>query len=116
MFSNLFYKPLSGNTLYGRFLLTKTMEAAKSPDDVRRVDADDPSGGETILDDLQGLLIAAATESRHDHRFIGDIEVGIRGWKSLILIDHRLGHRQLDDIQLLAVQQPHFFQIGEVVL
>src|SRR3569833_1124338 len=87
MFSDVFYKPLSGNALYGRFLLAKAMKAAQPPNNLRRVDADDPSGGETILDDLQRLLIPIATESGYDHRFIGDIEVGVRGGKTLILID-----------------------------
>src|SRR6187402_1769123 len=80
MFLNVFFKTLSDNHLDSRLLLAEAMETAQSPDDLGRVDADDPSGRETVLDDLQRFFVAAATKSWYDHRLVGYIEVGIRGW------------------------------------
>src|SRR5258708_10085767 len=101
--------------LYRRFLLAKAMKTSQSPDNLRTIDPDDPSPGKTVGKDPQRLFIPVTTKSRHDHRFIGNIEISIRGGQALVLLNDSCRHWQLDNIYLFAVQYTHFFQIRPIL-
>ena len=83
------------NTHYG---------ATRNPHDTTR--------RKTFLYELQRLVIPVAAEGRYDHGLVGDIEICIRRGQTLILIDHRPGHRQLYDVELFPIEQPHGRKLG----
>jgi len=85
------------------------------------VDSDDAPVGEAVRDDVEGVAVVGVVEGGDEHQIVGDIEVGVAGWEALVVEDHRGGHGQLDDTELLAVgiaggaEPVEVFRQGEMV-
>src|SRR5512135_550678 len=86
-----------------RLLLRKAVDRAEAEDEVDGVDADDPAVGEERGQGVERLAVGRVIEGRDEHQAVGDVEVGIAGWEPLPPEDDRLGHRQVDDAERLAV-------------
>ena len=102
-------------TLLG-LLLTEAVETAESPDDVGAVDADDLAVGKTLFEDISGTSVVDALVGWEDDFAVGDVEVGVGGWQTLVFVNHHIRHGQFNNGGLFAICQATLFQKLEVLL
>ena len=92
------------------------MERAEAPDDVGGVDADNLAVREEGLEDVGCLVVGKAAVSGENNFPVGDVEIGVGGRKSLIVVEDDVRHREFDDGGLLAVGKATTVEHLEVFL
>ena len=95
-------------------LLGQAVEGSQTPDEVDRVDADDLAIRERGGQNGEGLAVARVVEGRHQNHPVGNVKVRIARRQPCPLEDDRPGHRQLDDLERLAVLVSRGLQAFEV--
>src|SRR2546425_12200854 len=92
---------------YCRLLLRHAVERAQTPDQVQRRDAHDAPIGKQLLQYGLSYAVVPVVEGRKQHDAVGNVEVGVAGRQSLVLVEHRTRHRQGDYPQGQLVLAPH---------
>ena len=104
-----------GASYSGRLLLRDAVQRAKAPNEFVTVDRNDFAAREARGDDRVGLGVAFfLAEIRHEHRAVDDEKIRVAGRHRLAVKGERLGHGQLNDVELLAFRSPEHLQTLQV--
>ena len=72
--------------------------------------------GKSCGQGVERLAVGGVVEGRDEHQTVGDVEVGVAGRQPLAVEDDRLGHRQRDDAERLAVLVAGLLEPSQVLL
>src|SRR5215475_10353141 len=92
------------------------MNGAEAKDKVAAVDADDFAAGEMFGDRVEGDAVIGIVKNRDEDEFVGDVEIGVAGGKTLAVEKNRGGHGKFFDAQRLAVLIFGLLEKGKIFL
>ena len=92
------------------------MQRAESPDQVAGINGHDLARGEQLRQRVERNAIVRIVEDRHQHHSIRDVEIRIAGGQAAAFEDDRARHRNLYDVEALAILVARRSQASQIVV
>ena len=107
----MFVHPKEGS---GWLLLRHAVHCSKSPDEISRVDRDNPTRREEFRERIESNAVIRPIEYWGEYYSVGDIEICIAGRQAAVFKNDGLRHWQFDNCELATILIASCLQSAEI--